>query len=47
MFLTIGLVWLGVIAKKFYQKYLGSFFSERGRCRFHRKSLKISQITLC
>jgi uncharacterized membrane protein len=29
VFLAIDLFWLGVIAKKFYQKHLGRFFSDR------------------
>ena len=29
VFLAIDLVWLGVIAKNFYQKHLGRFFSDR------------------
>ncbi len=29
VFLAIDLFWLGLIAKKFYQKHLGRFFSDR------------------
>jgi uncharacterized membrane protein len=29
VFLAIDLVWLGLIAKNFYQKHLGRFFSDR------------------
>lgn len=29
VFLAIDLVWLGVITKKFYQKHLGGFFSDK------------------
>jgi len=28
VFLAVDMIWLGVIAKKFYQKHLGSFLSE-------------------
>ena len=28
-FLAVDLLWLGLIAKKFYQKHLGRFFSDR------------------